>query len=412
MEFRRRDFRAEEETFSLPRVRTETHPLSSKSSLLQQDVSVDHGSIDFLDPLRGLSTQLLEPVEHSLSGEKSSASNKAAVHLSVKEWLSFKKFLMQRFPVPKMVSISSMSSKTLKSCKVIENPSESVQQEESDDPKKFAEDGVKVISQQEYVARLHELKADITHAWYSDDRVTCLKLAIKVARLLMDTSVLQFYPTLFALATDVMDMLGDMVWERIRQRAEFSEEGTVICFLPDDFEARNICIDAKETCNNWFCKIGSIQELLPRIYLELAIFPCWRFLHDRSVDCLMRLVMMTRGIADPLASAYCRLYLVHRAQKLPQRDIGHLINCINDQKVILARAVSVKETVHANFSGERRLLFSLMEPTFEYIITSVFKESYQVSNELAFILLQALYNFVGKMGEVCTPQMYITECYL
>lgn len=47
----------------------------------------------------------------------------------------------------------------------------------------------------------------------------------------MDTSVVQFYPTLFVLATDVMDMLGDMVWERIRRRAEFAEDGTLICSL-------------------------------------------------------------------------------------------------------------------------------------------------------------------------------------
>lgn len=48
----------------------------------------------------------------------------------------------------------------------------------------------------------------------------------------MDTSVLQFYPTLFILATEVMDMLGDMVWERIKQKAEFAEDGTRICSLP------------------------------------------------------------------------------------------------------------------------------------------------------------------------------------
>lgn len=47
----------------------------------------------------------------------------------------------------------------------------------------------------------------------------------------MDTSVLQFYPTLFVLATDVMDMLGDMVWERIKWKAEFAEDGTPICSL-------------------------------------------------------------------------------------------------------------------------------------------------------------------------------------
>lgn len=49
---------------------------------------------------------------------------------------------------------------------------------------------------------------------------------------------------------------------------------------------------------------------------------CWRFLLDHPMDSLQRLVMMIRGIADPLVSAYCRLYLVRCAQRLPQRDTG------------------------------------------------------------------------------------------
>lgn len=57
-------------------------------------------------------------------------------------------------------------------------------------------------------------------------------------------------------------------------------------------------------------------------YLELALLPCWRFLVDQPEDSLHRLVMMTRGLSDPLASAYCRLYMAHCAQKLPRSDTG------------------------------------------------------------------------------------------
>lgn len=48
----------------------------------------------------------------------------------------------------------------------------------------------------------------------------------------MDTLVLEFYPTLFVLVTDIMDMLGDLVWQRIKQKAEFAEDGTLCCNLP------------------------------------------------------------------------------------------------------------------------------------------------------------------------------------
>ncbi|KAG6671064.1 hypothetical protein I3843_Q017200 [Carya illinoinensis] len=277
-----------------------------------------------------------------------------------------------------------MSNVIMKGVKVAEKSLTSTHLEELEDPEKCAEDGVKVVTRQEYISRLHELKDEINRAWHANDRVTSLKLAIKVARLLMDTSVLHFYPTLFVLSMDIMDMLGDMVWERIKWKAEFAEDGTRLFSLPENFQARDICSDAKETCNNWFCKIGSICELLPRIYLELALLPCWRFLVDQPEGSLHRLVMMTRGLSDPLASAYCRLYMAHCAQKLPRSDTGYLVKCVNDINIQLMRIISAREMTHRNSTDNKRLLFSLMEPTIEYIMKSIFKDASksQVSNVL------------------------------
>lgn len=56
----------------------------------------------------------------------------------------------------------------------------------------------------------------------------------------MDTSVLQFYPTLFTLVVDVMDMLGTLVWERIRKRAEYADDGTLLWSLPGIFTNTNL----------------------------------------------------------------------------------------------------------------------------------------------------------------------------
>lgn len=55
---------------------------------------------------------------------------------------------------------------------------------------------------------------------------------LQVARLLLDTSVFQFYPTLFVLVIDIMDMLGDLVWERIKRKAEYADDGTLLYSLP------------------------------------------------------------------------------------------------------------------------------------------------------------------------------------
>lgn len=52
--------------------------------------------------------------------------------------------------------------------------------EELDDGKKFSEEGIKFIDRQEYISQLKDFKEKIAKAWQSDDRVTSLKMAVKV----------------------------------------------------------------------------------------------------------------------------------------------------------------------------------------------------------------------------------------
>lgn len=61
-----------------------------------------------------------------------------------------------------------------------EKSSTSKHLEELEDPEKFSEEGAKIITRQEYVSRLHELKDEIIRGWNAGDRVTALKLSIKV----------------------------------------------------------------------------------------------------------------------------------------------------------------------------------------------------------------------------------------
>lgn len=67
---------------------------------------------------------------------------------------------------------------------------------------------------------------------------------------------------------------------------------------------------------------ATLYKLFYFSYLELAILPCWRFLVDDSADVIQRLIAMMRGLGNPLASAYCHLYLVYCVQKLPLHDNG------------------------------------------------------------------------------------------
>ncbi|XP_030374036.1 VPS35 endosomal protein sorting factor-like [Scaptodrosophila lebanonensis] len=160
------------------------------------------------------------------------------------------------------------------------------------------------LTQQEYIQRFEQLKQELVQSWHSDQRVKALKIAIQCAKMLADTTVLQFYPSQFVLITDILDAFGKLVYERLRTKA-VGAPGASALMLERERES------AHDTCQNWFYKIASIRELLPRVYLEMAIFKCYEFLAPDEYDSLLqRLTYQLRGIADPLVSSYARCYLV------------------------------------------------------------------------------------------------------
>ena len=64
---------------------------------------------------------------------------------------------------------------------------------------------------------------------------------------------------------------------------------------------------------NWFHKIASIRELIPRILCEAAIVRCLNFIAPKEeiVKSLSKLATLSRGVGDPLVSVYARAYLCH-----------------------------------------------------------------------------------------------------
>lgn len=170
------------------------------------------------------------------------------------------------------------------------------------------------LTQHDYMHKIDQLNHELVQAWNGDQRVKALKIAIQCAKLLADTSVMQFYPSQFVLITDILDNFGKLVFERLRTKAAYVPPGgpasAVPTALPENFTPDMVPAAAKETCENWFYKIASIRELLPRLYVEIAILRCYSFLaRDAFGAALQRLTHIIRGIGDPLVAAYVRCYL-------------------------------------------------------------------------------------------------------
>ncbi|XP_044035471.1 VPS35 endosomal protein-sorting factor-like [Siniperca chuatsi] len=176
--------------------------------------------------------------------------------------------------------------------------------EELDDLEEGSQRELLNLSQQDYANRIEELNQSLKEAWASDQKVKALKIVIQCSKLLSDTSVIQFYPSKFVLITDILDTFGRLVYDRIWTMCSDPRP------LPDSFTVEDVNDTAKETCLNWFFKIASIRELLPRLYVEAAILKCNRFLNISGIqETLPRLTAMIRGIGDPLVAAYTRAYL-------------------------------------------------------------------------------------------------------
>lgn len=79
------------------------------------------------------------------------------------------------------------------------------------------------LTQQEYVSKIEQLNQELIQAWSSDQRVKSLKIAIQCSKFLADTSVMQFYPSKFVLITDILDIFGKLVFERLKVKSEYYE---------------------------------------------------------------------------------------------------------------------------------------------------------------------------------------------
>ncbi|KAF7273553.1 hypothetical protein GWI33_013750 [Rhynchophorus ferrugineus] len=179
------------------------------------------------------------------------------------------------------------------------------------------------LSQTEYISRIEQLNKELISAWNTEQRVKALKIAIQCAKMLTDTDVLTFYPSKFVLITDILDCFGKLVYERLRTKAEYYKPGSQVpTALPEDFTPDMVPKTARETCLNWFFKIASIRELVPRLYIEMALLKSYYFLSSTDCpDALTKITEMIHGIGNPLVAVYARCYLCRAGMNVATKCI-------------------------------------------------------------------------------------------
>ncbi|XP_063864161.1 VPS35 endosomal protein-sorting factor-like isoform X3 [Scylla paramamosain] len=179
------------------------------------------------------------------------------------------------------------------------------------------------LTQGEFTNRLNSLKQEMIEAWNSDQRVKALKIGIQCVKLLNLSAPEHFYPSKFVLVMDILSTLADLVYQRLKQKA-----------LNESSPASNASVarlEAQETARNWFYKVASIRELLPRLYLEAALLPCYSLTDEKEGEqALVRLARMTRGIGDPLIAAYTRMFVCRMGVDVVPTLTHYIVATIED----------------------------------------------------------------------------------
>ncbi|KYN21342.1 UPF0505 protein C16orf62 like protein [Trachymyrmex cornetzi] len=288
------------------------------------DPLLSHPSLDGSDPLTQFAREELDPLSKMAADEwdysnvaPAGKKSKDTAEELVEPWSVRRSAILSKYTTSEKLSIVTSFLPGGEKVVVKVQPSGPMvdkvktRLEQLDD---FEEGSVRQmldLSQQQYTARIEQLNNELVQAWHSDQRVKALKIAIQCAKLLVDTSVMAFYPSKFVLITDILDIFGKLVYERLKMKAEYYKPGSKVpTSLPDNFTPDMVPENAKETCRNWFYKIASIRELVPRLYVEMAIIKSYSFLTTSEFNtALLRITRMIRGIGNPLIAVYARCYL-------------------------------------------------------------------------------------------------------
>lgn len=341
----------EENAETLPLRPVEDHPLLHAGTTETVAPSISAASLSLSqaeDPLSKLKDSFPDSAFSPSKAISSSASPAALVAAAEEEeeegfmpWGARKAGILQKYTTNECIGISVKFMNEIGAPTPI-RPADTIKQrlEKLEETAESQQQEMMQLSQKEYVTHIEKLHEELIRAWDEDQRVKSLKIAIQCAKVCADTSVIKFYPSKFVLVTEILDTFGKLVFERIKRRSVTQDTPTSPPKpLPDNFTSDMVSENARETCRNWFFKIASIRELIPRIYIEMSIIRCYRFLTNEDLRVIIeRLAGMLRGIGDPLVALYARAYLARKGHEIAPHQREYLLGLFYDHLYTISTA--------------------------------------------------------------------------
>eukprot|EP00055_Hartaetosiga_balthica_P011758 m.54685 g.54685 ORF g.54685 m.54685 type:complete len:923 (+) comp7726_c0_seq3:32-2800(+) len=295
---------------------------------------------------------------------------------SFEPWAAKKPGILMRYTTSEMLSLAStkLGGRVSGEDKVKQRLEE-IDNDEDNDKKMDS------LTQKEYIAEIDKMKKNLIKAWNDEKRVEAIKIVIQSSKRLGEVKVMKFYPSKFVLITEILDEYGELVFSRLLSKANDQlQSGGSMSRLPKDFAAEMIPTETKEICRNWFFKIASIRELLPRILVETAMLKSYRFLPKIDLDdILSRLMKQARGIGDPLVAAYTRCYICKVGKLVVPNARNYLQIALDDQMRNMEQMTSPDvERAYKNQRLNQSEYMLLYVPALDWILQCV---SHKASND-------------------------------
>ncbi|KAI6171993.1 hypothetical protein M3Y98_00923500 [Aphelenchoides besseyi] len=256
------------------------------------------------------------PLENTLVEEKIDHEKDFDLDINgFRPWREYRRLIEESF--------HSTESLKLESSFLTSKPSEKNRKrnQSNDTPVKVHE-----LTEDEYCRRFRDLTKTLERLWDEEKRIECIKLCTEVASFLSQPHASRFYPRKFVLVTDLL------VYDRLHKKANEERAAVNLPALAPKFETADVLEKTRMRARNWFGKISEIRQVIPRIYVEMAIMSSMKFVDETSIsENITRLCSLCCAVHHPLTSTYARLYLCRVTMRLLKADgAAHYWKSLND----------------------------------------------------------------------------------